>query len=43
MIDVRADTIEALFPAHVDVRPPAPRAPVSIVPVEQVVGRWAAG
>jgi crotonobetainyl-CoA:carnitine CoA-transferase CaiB-like acyl-CoA transferase len=42
MVSVRDDTVEALFPAHVDGQPPAPRAAVSIVPVADVVARWTA-
>jgi alpha-methylacyl-CoA racemase len=34
------DTVEALYPAHVDGKPPAPRPSVAIVPVEDVVARW---
>jgi crotonobetainyl-CoA:carnitine CoA-transferase CaiB-like acyl-CoA transferase len=40
MVARRGDTMEALFPAHVDGRPPAPRAPVSVVPAAEVIARW---
>jgi alpha-methylacyl-CoA racemase len=33
-------TVEALFPAHVDGKPPSPRMPPAIVPVAEVVARW---
>jgi crotonobetainyl-CoA:carnitine CoA-transferase CaiB-like acyl-CoA transferase len=40
MVERREGTIEALFPAHVDGRPPASRPPVMIVPVAEVLARW---
>jgi alpha-methylacyl-CoA racemase len=40
MIGRRDGTIEALFPGHVDGKPPQPRAAVAIAPVAEVLARW---
>jgi alpha-methylacyl-CoA racemase len=42
MIERRGATLEALFPAHVNGQPPAPRAPVSVASAAEIVARWAA-
>lgn len=43
MVVQDGDTIEALFPAHVDGQPPAPRKKPVIVPAPDVVRRWQGG
>lgn len=40
MIARRDGAIEALFPAHIDGQPPAPRPPPAIMPAEAIVQRW---
>jgi alpha-methylacyl-CoA racemase len=40
MIARHDGAFEALFPAHVDGQPPAPRAKPAVVPAETVVERW---
>ncbi|HEX2114846.1 MAG TPA: CoA transferase [Alphaproteobacteria bacterium] len=40
MIRSDGSTIEALYPAHVDGQPPAPRPSVAIAPVVDVLVRW---
>jgi alpha-methylacyl-CoA racemase len=40
MVVAGSDTVEALYPAHVDGEPPAPRPSVAIVPAADVVARW---
>jgi len=40
MLTRREDTIEVLYPAHVDGSPPSPRQKPLVVPAEEVVKRW---
>jgi alpha-methylacyl-CoA racemase len=42
MVIGSGDTVEALYPAHVDGQPPAARPSAAFVPVENVVARWSA-
>ncbi len=40
MVARRGDTVEALFPAHVDGEPPGPRKAVAISSAADVIARW---
>jgi alpha-methylacyl-CoA racemase len=42
MVARHGDTVETLFPAHVDGKPPASRGPVAMSSAADVVARWAA-
>jgi crotonobetainyl-CoA:carnitine CoA-transferase CaiB-like acyl-CoA transferase len=41
MVARHGDTVEALFPAHVDGKPPAPRGALAMSSAADVIARWA--